>query len=102
MPERYEWPSRRPQQDPLADLRELWNRLSSSLPPPGEGRPRFKINPFVVLGVAVLLWLASGIYIVAPDQRGIVLRFGAAVRVTDPGPHYRLPWPIEAARRAPK
>jgi membrane protease subunit HflK len=83
----------------LAELREFWNRISASLPPPGEGRSRMSINPFVVLGIVVLLWLATGIYIVSPDQRGIVLRFGAVVRETDPGPHYHLPWPIETVIR---
>src|SRR5262249_56459461 len=41
----------------------------------------------------------SGIYIVAPDQRGVVLRFGRMVGDTDPGPHYHLPWPIEQVMR---
>ncbi|MFB0524981.1 MAG: FtsH protease activity modulator HflK [Phycisphaerae bacterium] len=49
------------------------------------------------LGVpmVLLLWLLSGIYIVRPDEQGVVRRFGKAVRITEPGPHYRLPWPME-------
>jgi membrane protease subunit HflK len=49
------------------------------------------------LGVPILLvlWLLSGIYIVRPDEQGVVRRFGKAVRITEPGPHYRLPRPIE-------
>ncbi len=49
------------------------------------------------LGVPILLvlWLLSGIYIVRPDEQGVVRRFGKAVRITEPGPHYRLPWPVE-------
>ena len=31
------------------------------------------------------LWLASGIYRVQPDELGVVLRFGAFNRVTQPG-----------------
>lgn len=51
---------------------------------------------WVVL-VAVLLWLASGIYLVQPDEVGVVKRFGAFNRITSPGPHYHLPFPIESA-----
>ena len=45
--------------------------------------------------VAVVLWLLSGIYIVRPDEQGVVRRFGKMVRITEPGPHYHLPGPIE-------
>lgn len=49
------------------------------------------------LGLIVILWLASGIYRVDPDQEGIVLRFGAYVGKTAPGLNYHWPWPIEEA-----
>jgi membrane protease subunit HflK len=39
--------------------------------------------------------VASGIYIIEPAERGIVLRFGAYSEVTQPGPHWHLPFPIE-------
>ena len=48
-----------------------------------------------IVPVLVLLWFLSGIYIVRPDEQGVVRRFGKAVRITQPGPHYRLPIPIE-------
>ena len=50
------------------------------------------------IGAAVLLviWLASGIYIIEPAERGVVLRFGGYVDTTDPGPHWRLPFPFES------
>jgi modulator of FtsH protease HflK len=51
----------------------------------------------VVLLAILLLWLASGIYFVQPDEVGIVLRFGAFNRKTTPGANYHLPWPIESA-----
>lgn len=60
---------------------------------------RFRLPdiPWVsIAGVAVvILWLASGIYIVSPDQMGVVQRFGRYVITTTPGPHYCLPFPIE-------
>ncbi len=46
-------------------------------------------------GALVVLWLLSGIFIVEPDEEGVVLRFGKYVRTVGPGPHYHLPSPIE-------
>ena len=43
----------------------------------------------------LVVWLSTGIYIVRPGEQGVVRRFGEAVRITEPGPHYRIPWPIE-------
>ena len=53
----------------------------------------------VAIGVAavVALWLASGFYRVQPDEVGVVLRFGAYNRMTQPGLNYHLPSPIETA-----
>ncbi|MHC4172338.1 MAG: FtsH protease activity modulator HflK [Planctomycetota bacterium] len=53
--------------------------------------------PWLKWAVPILLalWLLSGIYIVGPDEQGVVRRFGKAVRTTEPGPHYHLPSPIE-------
>lgn len=48
-----------------------------------------------IAGGVVLLWLLSGIYIINPDEEGIVLRFGRYNRTVAPGPHYQLPFPIE-------
>jgi len=42
-----------------------------------------------------VLWLASGFYRVLPDEVGIVLRFGAYNRTTQPGLGWHLPTPIE-------
>lgn len=43
----------------------------------------------------LLLWLASGFYVVGPGERGVVLLFGRVVTETAPGLRYRLPWPIQ-------
>ena len=53
----------------------------------------------VVAGVVAViagLWLASGLYIVNPGERGVVLLFGRIVGQTEPGLRYRLPAPIES------
>ncbi|MBV8888535.1 MAG: FtsH protease activity modulator HflK [Alphaproteobacteria bacterium] len=50
--------------------------------------------------VAILvIWLASGFYRVLPDEVGVVLRFGAYNRTTQPGLNYHLPSPIETVLR---
>ena len=49
-----------------------------------------------MIGLAVVaLWLASGIYRVQPDELGVVMRFGAFSRITQPGLNWHYPWPIE-------
>jgi membrane protease subunit HflK len=58
------------------------------------------INPFtaglkVLLLIIFSLWIISGIYIVGPDEIGVIRRFGKAVRNSPPGIHYHLPSPIE-------
>jgi len=49
----------------------------------------------LLLLVAVVLWLASGIYRVEPDEQGVVLRFGKFHHYAEPGLRYHLPAPIE-------
>lgn len=49
----------------------------------------------VILGIIAIIWLLSGIYIIEPAERGIVLRFGAFSSVTEPGPNWHIPYPIE-------
>ena len=48
------------------------------------------------VGLAVLVWLASGFYIVDAGERGVVLRFGKYAESTMPGPRWHLPYPVEA------
>ena len=49
-----------------------------------------------ILGV---VWLLSGIYVIQPAQAGVVLQFGAFVKSTGPGPHWRLPWPFQTVEK---
>jgi membrane protease subunit HflK len=53
---------------------------------------------FVVI-IAVLVWMLSGIYIIDPAEKGIVLRFGAYQEETGQGPHWHVPFPIETVKR---
>ncbi|MBV1875077.1 MAG: FtsH protease activity modulator HflK [Cycloclasticus sp.] len=51
----------------------------------------------MLIGLAVLIWMASGIYIVDEGNRGVILRFGEYHETTLPGPHWRFPRPIDSA-----
>ncbi len=50
----------------------------------------------IALGILMIVWLATGIYIVEPAERGVVMRFGRYVQTTVPGPHWHLPMPVES------
>ncbi|MBQ7608063.1 MAG: FtsH protease activity modulator HflK [Desulfovibrionaceae bacterium] len=71
--------------------------------PNGPRQPRFEARLqlpsgkglLAILIVGLGIWLLSGIYIVNPDEQGIVLRFGCYDRTEEAGPHYALPYPIE-------
>lgn len=52
-----------------------------------------------LLILALLVWLLSGIYIIEPAEKGVVLRFGAFQEETGQGPHWHLPYPIETLNR---
>jgi membrane protease subunit HflK len=41
-----------------------------------------------IVGIIVLVWALSGIYIVNEGKRGVVLEFGAYSDTTGPGPHW--------------
>src|ERR1700739_3213325 len=51
----------------------------------------------LIVLAAIAIWLFSGFFRVEPDELGVVLRFGAAVREVKPGLNYHLPSPIETA-----
>lgn len=60
----------------------------------GAGRPG-SFGVFAVIAAIGFVWLLSGIYIIEPAERGVVLQFGKHVVTTGPGPHWHLPWPIQ-------
>ncbi len=66
---------------------------------PGKGLANLGITLAAV--AVVLIWLATGIYRVEPDEEGLVLRFGAYVGSTPPGLNYHLPWPISSVLLLP-
>jgi len=74
-------------------IKKIQNTINRFLP----GR-RGGGQPLIVgIVILVLIWLASGLYRVLPDEQGVVLRFGKFVNNTQPGLNYHLPIPIETA-----
>ena len=59
--------------------------------------PKGSVKFVVIIGV--LVWMLSGIYIIDPAEKGVVLRFGAFQEETSQGPHWHLPFPIESVNR---
>lgn len=49
----------------------------------------------LIAAIIFVVWLLSGIYIVEPAERGVVLRFGQFQSTTMPGPHWHFPYPID-------
>lgn len=104
-------PPPRPNNDGPPDLDELWrdfNRRLNGLfrrgggprSPGGNGNePSMKgagAGFGLLLVVALLLWLASGFYIVQEGQASVVLRFGEYKQLVDrAGFTWRMPYPIE-------
>ncbi len=108
--------SRRPSDGP-PDLEELWRdfnrKLSGMFGKNGGGRgngggdgPRMPNIDFnskflggglgLLIALIVVVWLASGFYIVDASQRGLVLQFGRFKEATEPGLRWRLPYPIQS------
>jgi len=52
----------------------------------------------IIVAVLLVGWLFTGIYIVDPAERGVVMRFGAYAKTTEPGPHWHIPYPIETVQ----
>ncbi len=50
----------------------------------------------LVIGLVLLVWLASGFYIVVEGQRGVVLTFGKFSEVTNAGLRWRIPYPVQS------
>jgi membrane protease subunit HflK len=82
--------------DALAGLREeggVRHRLFRTL------RPSRRLAAWGGAGL-VAAYVLSGLYLVGPEEEGVVRRFGRRVAVgVQPGLHYRLPWPIETVTK---
>src|SRR6266480_6466882 len=93
------------------DLDEIWrnvnrrrNELLGRREPDegGAGEPPRSGFPFggagLLVALVLIVWLASGVYIVDEGRRGVVTRFGKFTETTQAGARWHLPFPIEAVQ----
>ncbi|MDR2682162.1 MAG: FtsH protease activity modulator HflK [Holosporaceae bacterium] len=77
--------------DVIDNLKKKFNKMSGGS---GKKTPSHGYLSLVLAGFAIL-YLASGLYQVQHNERGVVLRFGRWVRTVGPGLQYILPYPFE-------
>ena len=106
-----QWGNNRGSNQGPPDLEDLWRdfnrRLSGMFGKKGGGsngggapRPPLNAKAFgggigALVVLVLLVWLASGFYIVDASQRGVVLTFGKYSQTTEAGLRWRLPYPIQ-------
>jgi membrane protease subunit HflK len=73
----------------LGQLAERWQHWQQRSPK----APLIMIAAVAI--IALLIWLATGFYMIGPGEQGVVRRFGKEVERTGPGLRYHLPAPIE-------
>jgi len=52
-----------------------------------------------ILGILILVILFTSIYTVGPEELGVITRFGAFTRSTEPGLHFKLPLGVERVQK---
>ena len=80
--------------DPLEDaLKQAQAQFKNIFPPGGlkDLLPSGGIWNILIAGLLILLVWQS-VFIVAPDEEGVVKRFGIPVRAADTGPHFKMPF----------
>lgn len=60
--------------------------------------PNITLGILPLLGLAVVFWLLTGIYMVGPDEVGVIRTFGAYTHQTQPGLNWHYPYPIQTVR----
>jgi len=71
-------------------LRERMNSILGGGKRGGGGGGRNPLNPGFIAIVVVVAWILSGVYIVEPAERGVVLLLGKFDTITMPGPHWYM------------
>jgi len=110
--ERPSTPKRPGAQSGPPDLDELWRDFNRKLngwlgggnaPPGGQGpggsnTPGFKnvrIGGGLIAAVALLIWLATGFFIVQEGQQAVITQFGRYKTTVNAGFNWRFPYPIQ-------
>jgi len=85
----------------IKDFKNKFGSIFGGKPPSNSDTPSLPSTGGLkyVFILALLVWVLSGIYIIDPAEKGVVLRFGAFQEETSQGPHWHLPYPIETLNR---
>jgi membrane protease subunit HflK len=54
-----------------------------------------------VIGLIVIIFLASSVFTVNPEEVGVIQRFGKFTRTVSPGLNFKLPFGIETVKKVP-
>ena len=76
-------------------IRNIQKNINRFMPRGGSSGGKPLILAIVIIA---LIWVASGLYRVLPDEQGVVLRFGKFIKTTQPGLNYHIPFPIESVQ----
>jgi membrane protease subunit HflK len=84
--------ARRPDSGDVFDMDKFRRDININL------TPSKVIIPLLL--VVVLVWFIFGgpVYMVGPDEEGIIQTFGRYTSSTPPGLHFKLPWPIQTVK----
>ena len=57
--------------------------------------PDFNLKLLPLLGLILGGWLLTGVFMVNPDEVGVIRTFGKYTRIVEPGLNYHFPYPIQ-------
>lgn len=81
--------------NPLLDILAKARASNGGRPPTGTPKlPGFAMGALAI-GVLLVWGVLSSYYTVQPEERAVVKRLGAVVKVSDPGLHFKLPFGID-------
>ena len=60
--------------------------------------PNITLGILPLLGLAVAFWFFTGVYMVGPDEVGVIRTFGAYTHQTQPGLNWHYPYPFQTVR----
>ncbi|HEY1726574.1 MAG TPA: FtsH protease activity modulator HflK [Steroidobacteraceae bacterium] len=85
-----------PDDGSLDEMLRRWQRRVQRLWQPGRGAGTAAA---ALALLAILVWLASGLYQIDASERGVVQRFGRYLGIEQPGHGWHWPWPIETMQK---
>lgn len=83
---------RRPDKDEVFDISDFRRDININISP--------STATIIVLALLFIVWLVFGgpVYIVGPDEEGVIQTFGKYTSSSPPGLHFKMPWPIQTVK----